>query len=76
MNQTKKPDREPGLKCPACGAFIRTSIEELLTVRSLYCEVCHLELHLDRWASAKALSALQKVQEAQRKVQESSKFNR
>ncbi len=76
MNQMKKPDREPGLKCPVCGAFIRTSIEELLTVHSLYCKECHLELHLDRWASAKALSALGKVQEAQRKVQASSKFNR
>lgn len=71
----KQPDREPGLKCPGCGAFIRTSIEELLTVHSLRCSECKLELKLDRWASAKALDALQKVQDAQHEVQKTSKFN-
>lgn len=76
METMKQPEREPGIKCPRCGAFIRTSIDELLTVRSLWCRECRLELKLDRWASSRALSALEKVQTAQKKVQDASKFNR
>ncbi len=76
MDQRKPPERQPGLRCPVCGAFIRTSIEELLSVHSLRCSECRLELKLDRWASAKALQALEKVQDARKKVENTSKFNR
>lgn len=76
MDQTQQPNREPGIKCPRCGAFIRTSVEELLMARSLWCTECRLELKLDRRASGQALNALQKVQDARLKVNKASKFNR
>lgn len=76
VNQTPQTDREPGLGCPRCGTFIRTTIAELLTTRSLRCPRCLLELKLDRQASGEALGVLKKVQDAQEKVQKASKFNR
>ena len=33
--------REAGMKCPKCGAFIRTSIFQLLTTNALVCPSCH-----------------------------------
>lgn len=76
VNQTETANREPGLGCPRCGTFIRTSITQLLTIRSLRCPHCLLELKLDRQASTEALGILQKVQAAQERVQNASKFNR
>ena len=32
---------EAGMKCPKCGAFIRTSIFQLLTTNALVCPSCH-----------------------------------
>ena len=75
VNQSVETGREPGLSCPCCGAFIRTSIRELLTKSSLFCPCCLLELRLDREASEEALHILQKVNEAQERVEKGGKFN-
>ena len=55
---------EAGMKCPKCGAFIRTSIFQLLTTNALVCPSCHLRLNIDRMKSKPAFDALRKVQAA------------
>lgn len=76
MKQVQQNDREPGLGCPRCGTFIPTTITQLLTIRSLRCPRCLLELRLDRQASDEALDILKRVNTAQEKVQKASRFNR
>lgn len=68
--------RVPGLGCPRCRKFIPTSVMELITAKSLKCPTCGLELVIDKAASSKALEALRKVEDAQKRVEESSTFNR
>ncbi|WP_026367391.1 hypothetical protein [Bacteroides sp. 14(A)] len=68
--------RVPGLGCPRCRMFIPTSVVDLITAKSLKCPTCGLELVIDKAASSKALEALRKVEDAQRRVEESSTFNR
>lgn len=75
MNQVPHTEREPGLGCPRCGTFIRTTIVQLLTTRSFRCPRCLLELRLDSQGSGEALGVLKKVQDAHEKVQKASKFN-
>ncbi len=77
-NNTPTPaaDRKAGLNCPQCGAFIETSIFELLTSSALACPSCRLRLSIDRTKSRPAFDALRKVQNAQRNLEQKSKFNR
>lgn len=70
------PQQKTGLNCPVCGAFIPTTITELITAGSLLCPYCGLRLNIDREASHRALDALRKVNDAQRLVDEKSKFKR
>ena len=73
MNNVAEHAREQkaGMKCPQCGAFIETSIFELLTSNALQCPSCHLRLNIDRMKS----KAVRKVQNAQEKLERKSKFN-
>jgi transposase-like protein len=66
--------QKTGLKCPLCGAFIETSIFQLLTASALMCPSCHLCLRIDRTKSRPAFDALRKVQAAQRNLERKSKF--
>lgn len=68
--------QKTGMKCPQCGAFIETTILQLLTVRVLKCSSCYLELSIDRMKSKPAFDALRKVQKAQQNLEKSSKFNK
>lgn len=68
-------DQKSGMKCPQCGAFIETSIFELLTSSALACPACHLHLSIDRMKSKTAFDALRKVQNAQQNLEQKSKFN-
>ena len=70
MNNVAEHAREQkaGMKCPQCGAFIETSIFELLTSNALQCPSCHLRLNIDRMKSKAAFDALRKVQNAQEKL--------
>ncbi len=63
-----------GFKCPSCGAFIETSVRELLTCRSLSCGSCHLRLMIDQQKSRQAFDALRKVQAASINLERASKF--
>ncbi len=67
---------EAGMKCPKCGAFIRTSIFQLLTTNALVCPSCHLRLNIDRMKSKPAFDALRKVQAAKDNLEKKSHFNR
>ena len=60
--------RVPGFACPRCGQFMPVPIQQLLHHSSLVCPWCHQRLNIDRHASAKALSILAKVEEAQQRV--------
>ena len=79
MNNVAEHAREQkaGMKCPQCGAFIETSIFELLTSNALQCPSCHLRLNIDRMKSKAAFDALRKVQNAQENWREkaSSRLN-
>lgn len=77
MSNVKDHAREQkaGMKCPQCGAFIETSIFELLTTNALVCPSCHLRLSIDRMKSKPAFDALRKVQNAKQNLEQKSKFN-
>ena len=75
-NNNQQEQRVPGFACPQCGRFIATSITELLSATYLQCPFCHLQLHIDRRQSSKALNALAKVEAALLNVEKKSKFNR
>lgn len=75
MNQANPTQRIPGITCPRCGNFIPTSIGELISASYLRCPICRLQLNIDKHKSDKALKALAKVDEAQRKVNEKSRFD-
>jgi DNA-directed RNA polymerase subunit RPC12/RpoP len=66
--------RQPGLNCPQCGTFIPTTIAELLSARSLRCPHCRLELTINRHESKRAMEILQKVEDAQKNLDNASKF--
>lgn len=61
--------RIPGIRCPHCGNFIPTSIQQILFSSCLFCPTCGLKLSIDKRKSDKALKILQKVDEAQRRVE-------
>ena len=61
----------PGMQCPNCGNFIPTSIQQILFSSSLYCPTCGLRINIDKRKSDKALKILDKVDEAQKKYEES-----
>lgn len=69
-------EQKAGMKCPQCGAFIETTIFQLLTTNALVCPACHLRLRIDRMKSRQAFDALRKVQVAQKNLEQKSKFNR
>ena len=68
--------REPGLNCPQCGHFIRTTIAELVSTSYLLCPHCHLKLMINRQESKKALDILNKVNDAAQNLEKASHFNR
>lgn len=76
MEMNQQNQREPGIPCPRCGGFIRTTAAELLASAYLRCPHCFLQLMIDRGRSKKALQALAKIEEARMKVENSSHFNR
>lgn len=66
----------PGLKCPQCGQFIPTTIAELLSAQALKCPYCGLELTINRAESKHAMEILKEVDDASKKLDNASKFNR
>jgi len=68
--------RTPGIPCPKCGNLIPTSIQQILYSKNLFCPVCGLSINIDKRKSDKALKALAKVDEAERKVEDTSKFDK
>ena len=68
--------RMPGIQYPICSQLIPVSIHQLLFARSLHCPVCGLSLFIDKKKSDKALKILAKVDEAQRRVEDTSHFSK
>lgn len=68
--------QKAGINCPQCGAFIETSIFELLTSGALSCPSCHLCISIDRTGSKPTFDALRKVRQAQQNLEEKSKYDR
>lgn len=69
-------EQKVGMECPQCGAFIETSIFQLLTTNALVCPACQLRLRIDRMKSRQTFEALRKVQMAQKNLEQKSKFSR
>ena len=67
----QQQQRVPGIRCPHCGNFIPTSIQQILFSSCLFCPTCGLKLNIDKRKSDKALKILEKVDEAQKKSKES-----
>ena len=66
----------PGMPCPNCGNFIPTSIQQILFSGSLFCPTCGLRINIDKRKSDKALKILEKVDEAQKRIEDASKFSK
>lgn len=60
--------RVPGFACPRCGQFMPVPIHHLLYQRSLSCPWCHYRLEIDCQMSEKVQSILDRVDDANRKV--------
>lgn len=73
QNNTQRP---AGFFCPneTCGGFIPVSLVELLNAQSFVCPQCSLELRLNTEGSQKAFEILNKVQQAEKRVQDASVF--
>ena len=74
MNSNQQ--KTPGLNCPKCGAFIPTSISELLSASGLRCPQCHLVLTINRHESKRAMEILKNVDEAQQNLKKATSFQR
>lgn len=74
MDNKQQP--KAGMKCPQCGAFIETSIFQLLPSTAIVCPNCNLRLVIDRMKSKAAFEAMRKVQAAQDNLEEKSHFRR
>lgn len=70
----EQSQRVPGIRCPHCGNFIPTSIQQILFSSCLFCPTCGLKLNIDKRKSDKALKILAKVDEVQRRVEDASHF--
>jgi DNA-directed RNA polymerase subunit RPC12/RpoP len=68
--------RVPGIRCPHCGNLIPTSIQLILFSSSLFCPTCGLKLNIDKRKSDKALEMIKKVEDAQKRVEETSHFSK
>jgi DNA-directed RNA polymerase subunit RPC12/RpoP len=68
--------RVPGIRCPHCGNLIPTSIQQILFSSSLFCPTCGLKLNIDKRKSDKALEMIKKVEDAQKRVEETSHFSK
>ena len=66
----------PGMPCPNCGNFIPTSIQQILFSNILCCPICGLRINIDKRKSDKALKILEKVDEAQKRIEDVSKFSK
>ena len=60
----QQEQRMPGIRCPNCGNFIPTSIQQILFSHVLFCPTCGLKLNIDKRKADKALKILEKVDEA------------
>ena len=60
----------PGIPCPRCHGFIPTTIYQITTNAALTCPNCLLKINIDRAGSNRAIDALRRVEEAQRKLEE------
>ncbi len=64
------------MQCPNCENFIPASIQQILFSNSLCCPICGLRININKRKSDKALKILEKVDEAQRKVEDSSYYSK
>ena len=61
-------DQPPGAPCPECGTPLRTSARELLLRSRIVCAHCGLTLLLDPVSSARSLTLLREIDNAEQRV--------
>lgn len=73
---TSTTERDTGIPCPDCDALIPVTIADLLGAsENFVCPRCGKVLTLMRRESARALSELQKIQDARQNVDRHSRIN-
>ncbi|MDR2009321.1 MAG: hypothetical protein LBQ22_02425 [Bacteroidales bacterium] len=75
MNQLNK-QRPSGFECPVCKGFIPVSMNDLIQRNAILCPICSLQLSINQHASQKAIDALEKVHQAQERVDKASVFKK
>ena len=68
--------RTPGIPCPNCRNLIPISIQQIINASVVFCPICGLKLDIDKRKSDKALKLLAKVDEAQKRIEDASRFNK
>ncbi len=63
----------PGMKCPQCGAFIPTTVQQITTSSCIVCPNCQIRLNIDKLPNRRAIDALKKAQAAQDAIEEKKK---
>lgn len=76
MSNFSSTPQATGLACPECKMFIPLTVTGLLVASGFQCPHCGLMITIDRQKSSRAMAALKKVAEAQRKVEKASRFSR
>jgi len=72
----QKEHHIPGLGCPNCGQMIPVSMQQIIHDKALRCPCCGLVLSIDKNKSDKALKILSKVDVAQKRIEDASKFSK
>ena len=66
--------RKPGFPCPRCGTPIIVGIPALLATSNVACTQCGLELKMDWQEDPRARQALENIEVAAAKVEQTRKF--
>jgi len=68
--------RISGMNCPVCQNFIPISVHQLLHEGGIMCPHCGLSMTINKSQSKRALDALEKVEEATKRVKDTENFKR
>ncbi|MCD7969067.1 MAG: hypothetical protein LUF87_01775 [Alistipes sp.] len=74
MAESKVQQKPTGFECPSCKGFIPVAMHQLLSSGEIQCPNCSLTLRVNRQQSKKAVAALEKVNEAERRLEKASVF--
>jgi transcription elongation factor Elf1 len=65
----------PGVLCPECQGVIKFTLQQLLSMRPVYCSNCGLKLTMDVAQSQESVQTLQRLQKAMDQLEALPYFN-